>query len=130
MSETTTEPVDLSGWLDGLTEKLAAIGDSPALRVVGFDRLGDEPEWVYARYDDDGRSLFADCYGVDAADLVASALEALPELLRLAREGEAVKRAVLELAEKLEEIDSKHFRAYEDAASRLRSAVSTAEEGR
>ena len=99
-----TAPVPAPGTLlDRLEEARNSIGDSPAFRVVGFDQGTDEPEWVYARFDDGGQSLFAECYGTDAAELIAATLQALPELIRLARDGLALRDAVLGLAEELDE---------------------------
>lgn len=57
----------------------------------------------------------------DAA-LIVAAVNHLPHLT-------AAVRAVLDLADELDEIDSIHFRAYEDAADRIRAALSGADTG-
>jgi hypothetical protein len=166
--------VDLSGWLDGLTGKLAAATPGPWTAATAPAEGSDETAAEYlvsALRPDEGRPLWVvwapavaglhddsdyvvpvvtgDGPASEAnARYLADLHAALPELLRLAREGEAVKRAVLELAEEhrrwavinrdladcVEGSDVDFHigmaQAQESSVRRLRSAVSTAEEGR
>jgi hypothetical protein len=84
----------IGGLCDRLEALREAIGDSPAFRVVGFEQGTDEPEWVYARFDDEGQSLFAECYGVDAAALIVAAVNALGTLTAIARTAQSVRTAL------------------------------------
>ncbi len=84
--------------LDQVDALHAAIGDSPAFRVIGFQQ---DDEDVLAQFDDGGTGVFAECYGTDAAALIVAAVNALPALV-------AALRAVLELADQWDDMARDH----------------------